>query len=258
MKDLRLSGDVAAAAWIAPRLGGDFGAVTRTVPDGFEAYVRICHPVAGADGRPLSWVDVAAVTGAQAHPLMQWHALVGARDTRNAAGTVWSGSDPQCGNLETEALVALCALLGEQTATAAECCFCLWDGYGWIDGPQTVVLASTAATGRREPPPRAAVFSAEELSRPRVELPQRRYLLLAGPLPAAAQIVCPPFGHQSPNIFWPADRAWCAATELDFDSTLVGGSAELIDAILGAPGLDAWPVRADDSLAADADLINRC
>ncbi len=35
---------------------------------------------------------------------------------------------------------------------------------------------------------------------------------------------------QSPNICWPADRASCAASEIDFDSTLVAGSEELITA----------------------------
>jgi hypothetical protein len=29
---------------------------------------------------------------------------------------------------------------------------------------------------------------------------------------------------ESPCLFWPADRAWCVATEVDFDSTLVSGS----------------------------------
>jgi hypothetical protein len=47
------------------------------------------------------------------------------------------------------------------------------------------------------------------------------------------------------------------ATELDFDSTLVGGSVELVAAILEAPALDAWAVRPDDSLASDADRVNQ-
>jgi hypothetical protein len=36
----------------------------------------------------------------------------------------------------------------------------------------------------------------------------------------------------------------------------VGGTSELIDSILQAPAFDSWSVRADDSLAADADRIN--
>ena len=255
MRDLRVSDDVSPAAWIAPRLGGDFGAVTRTVPGGYEAYARICHPVADRDGRPVTWSEVAAATGAQAHRLMQWHALVGSSDPLNFTGSVWGGSDPRRGNLAPEALVALISLLGDHTAAASACFFCLWEGHGWVDRPPTEVRSYSAGVDRPEPAPRAAAFSAEELCRARVELPHRRYLLLLGALPAATQIGFPPH-RQSPNLFWPADQAWCVATELDFDSTLVGGTTELINAILDVPALDVWQMQAEDSLAADADLIN--
>jgi hypothetical protein len=169
---------------------------------------------------------------------MQWHALVGSSDPLNITGSIWPGPNPQRGNLEPDVLIALCELLGVHTATPQDCCFCLWDGYGWFD---------------REPAP---VFTAEEWGRPRVELPHRSYLLLTGALAAASQIASPPF-RQSPNLFWPADRAWCVATELNFDSTLVAGTDQLIDAILKSPSFDAWPVQADDSLAANADTINQ-
>jgi hypothetical protein len=46
------------------------------------------------------------------------------------------------------------------------------------------------------------------------------------------------------------------ASEIDFDSTLVGGTPELVDAILQSPAFDSWPVHSGDSLAAYADRIN--
>jgi hypothetical protein len=64
------------------------------------------------------------------------------------------------------------------------------------------------------------------------------------------------FVPQSPNLLWPVDPSWCVATEIDFDSTLVGGSARLIEAVLADPRLEALPVRPDDSLQADADTVN--
>ena len=67
--------------------------------------------------------------------------------------------------------------------------------------------------------------------------------------PAPAQL-------KSPNIFWPADRAWCVASEIDFDSTLVGGSEKLITTLVEDPPLGAWQARPADSLAFDADLVN--
>jgi hypothetical protein len=253
MKDLRVCDEATPAAWIAPRLGGEFGAVARTVPRGYAAYVRICHPVANRDGSPASWSGVAATTGRRAHPLMQWHALVRSPDPLNMAGSLWRGTDPSRGNLEHAALGALCELLADHTTTPADCFFCLWDGYGWVEQVWTPPSFWAAARDRAQE--RGPAFSAQELSQPRVELPGRSYLLLAGALPAALAIVWVPF-RQSPNLFWPADHAWCAATELDFDATLIAGTSELVEAILASPALDAWPVGPDDSLAADADRLN--
>lgn len=262
--ELRVSEDVAAGAWIASRLEGRFGAVTRAVPSGFAAYARICHPATDHVGRPATWSEVARHTGRQAHPLMQWHALVGSADALNMTGSLWPGGDPQRGNLVPEALAHLCHALADHTATPERCFFGLWEGRGWIGGG-SIRPAVARPSGANAAPvsadaPIAPAFSAEELRRPRLRLPSRDYLLLAGPLEAALQIGCWPapecFAPQSPNLFWPADRAWCAASEIDFDSTLVGGTPELVDAILDAPELDAWAVAPDDSLAHDADRVN--
>jgi hypothetical protein len=231
-EELRVSDDVSPAGWIASRLTGGFGAVTRAVPSGYPAYARICHPAVDRGGRLVAWSEVARATG---------------RHTER-------------GNLVPEVLGALCDLLADHTATPEDCFFCLWDGWGWIEGNMTVFRASAggAAIGPEEPI--APAFSAEELSRPRVHLPGRDYLLLAGSLAAALQIGCwvsaDWFDPQSPNLFWPADRAWCVATEIDFDSTLIGGTTALIEAVLEAPTLDSWRVGPVDSLAFDADQIN--
>src|ERR1019366_842327 len=125
--DQRGSNDVSAATWIAARLGGKFGVVARTVPRGYPAYVRICHPAADNDGRPVGWSEVAGSTGRQAHPLMQWHALVGSQDSLNMTDSLWRGSNPQRGNLEPEVLGPLCDLLSGHTADPEHCFFCLWD-----------------------------------------------------------------------------------------------------------------------------------
>ena len=260
--ELRVSDDVSAGAWIAPRLRTAPGTVTGTVPSGFPAYVRICHPAQDPDGSLVTWTQVAQRTGRQTHPLMQWHALVGSPDPLNMRGSLWPGSDPSRGRLVPDVLGPLCALLAGHTEAAGHCFFGLWDGYGWIHGNPAVAMLRAVRSG--EPALSAKVapptFSLDELSRPRLRLPARDYLLLLGPLHAALQIGHWPaadwFIPQSPNLFWPADQAWCVASEIDFDSTLVGGTTKLIDAIIGAPAFDAWPVRPDDSLTADADRIN--
>lgn len=232
--DLRVSDDVSAGAWIAPRLGGRFGAVTRTLPSGFAAYARVCHPATGGEGRLVTWPEVAEQTGREAHPVMQWHALVGSTDALNMTGSLWPGADPCRGNVVPDVLARLCDVLADHSSTPERSYFCVWEGYGW-----------DAGAGAGEPGMRLA---------------DRNYLLLTGPLQAALQIGHRPmpdrFVPQSPNLFWPADRAWCVASEIDFDSTLIGGTTELVDAIIRAPALDSWPVQPGDSLAHDADRIN--
>jgi hypothetical protein len=52
--------------------------------------------------------------------------------------------------------------------------------------------------------------------------------------------------EQSPSLWWPDDRAWCVASEIDFCSTYVGGSPALIERVLGDDRLEAIPVRLED------------
>lgn len=58
------------------------------------------------------------------------------------------------------------------------------------------------------------------------------------------------------DLLWPADHSWCVSTEIDSESTLVGGSKDLNSAMLTTPGLDAWPDEPDDDLAASTESPN--
>ncbi|WP_159500981.1 hypothetical protein [Microbacterium sp. 18062] len=66
----------------------------------------------------------------------------------------------------------------------------------------------------------------------------------------------PPSAH-SPSLIWPADRAWVLVSEVDWDSTIVAGSADLVAALCAEPGVEALPIEADASLQWDADVVNR-
>lgn len=190
---------------------------------------------------------------------MQWHALVGSPDPFNFKGSLWDGENPERGNLNPQMLAILCDLLAGHTTAADDCCFCLWEGYGdlerygWLEGDAS---KATHEISDRE----QHLFSPDEREGPKLHLPDRDYLVLVGPLSSALRIGWwfgrRSFRPQSPNLFWPSDRTWFVASEIDFDSTLVGGSAELAEAIIRHPMLDAWAMQSQDLLAADADKVN--
>jgi hypothetical protein len=56
-------------------------------------------------------------------------------------------------------------------------------------------------------------------------------------------------GRDGPNLWWPNDRAWFVATEIDLVSTYVGGSADLVRAIVASPEIEAFEVAADGPYA---------
>ncbi|MFR9802785.1 hypothetical protein ACL02T_10835 [Pseudonocardia sp. RS010] len=253
--------DVGAGNWIAARLDRLDGTVGQHVPAVFDAYARIMHPPHTMAGEPGTWAQVCTSTGTIAHPLMQWLTISRTHDVPAAGGGVtlrsaWSGSPPEEGNLPVRSLTALLDVLAEPTAAVRVRAV---GGPGLGRRPRRLVPAHRAADGtvieEGEPP---SAFPLEVLDGPRLALPGRNYLLFTGPLADAAGLGDPRgIWPQSPNLFWPQDRSWCVATEIDFDSTLIGGSRRLIDAVLACLGLEAWPVSPGDSLAWDADTLNR-
>jgi|SRR6476646_2552692 len=244
----------AVGAWIEPGLDGFGGKVKQQVPRVYEAYARIFHPASDQEGNAVSWGAVAEALGTTAHREMQWHAIVGTADCSNFEGSRWPGGNPNLSELDDEPLAALCAILAQHTGTPEHCYFGV----------------STIHAGVGEEYSRAPLF----------RLPQRDFVILAGPLSAFDQITVEggrgatvqvvafigdpppdfdpapePWGV-APNLIWPEDRAWFVATEYDFDSTLVGGSRGLVDGLLGSSELEVWEVDPEVSLQADADGVN--
>jgi hypothetical protein len=92
---------------------------------------------------------------------------------------------------------------------------------------------------------------------PSFAVPQRRLLLLGGAIGAVGTSslgVAPEW--RSPNLWWPDDRAWCVATEVDLVSTYIGGSRRCVQAIVDHPRLEATAVEPSDGIAYDGDAIN--
>lgn len=213
-----------AGGWIRPRLGGEFGAVTTCVPRGFAAYARIFHPAFDIELNPLRWSEVAERHGKSAHRAMQWRAI---------ADESHPVEDPSLGELDPGEFGVLAELLALHTSDLGCCFFGLSDIWTWVP--------RVAAINRRMPP---------------LKLPlERNYVVLQGPLTAIGEITDGVTTH-SPSLCWPTDHSWFVASDVDFDSTLAGGSRELIHAIVDSPKLEAWRVEPSDSLAADGDKVN--
>ena len=113
------------------------------------------------------------------------------------------------------------------TTTPEHCWFCLWEGYGYLHAGSIQYLfawSDDVPPSERIPPPPPAI---PKLRQSRVRLPARDYLLFTGPVEEAAG------WEDGPNLWWPDDRAWCVASEIDLDYTLVGGSVALCDELAG-------------------------
>lgn len=264
---LRPLADMSPAGWVVERIDDEYDfTVSGVLPRGFEAYARILHPASGPDEQPVRWNTIAAWSGRSTHPTVQFGPITRPRSGGYGRGTPPWDQEPEDGNLAPALLAALCQILAGHTGTAGDCYFALWDGYGWSDGAG-VVFTARLPDGDEEPPPPLppprpvpAEFPPEVMNGPRFGLPHREYLLFAGPLDAALELGHHPtddwFIPQSPNLFWPADRAWCVATEIDLPYTYVGGSSALIDAVLADQRLESWPARLTDSVADDSDRVN--
>jgi len=249
------------ADWIGPRLtpwGRDHIA-TVVVPAGFAAYARVLHPAGIPEHgeRPVRWADVAAWSGMPLRPDAQFHSIA-LPPTAPSAPPPYHGQGPLDGSLYGPDAEVLAGILREWTATPQDCWFCVWDGYGW-ESARALFSAASAETGR--PPETTAPTLRDPVpgpvrEGPRVQLPHRSYLLYQGPAEAALTLarLDGAFG-QCPNLWWPADRAWCVASEIDLPWTYIGGPRGLIDAILADDRIEALPAAPGDRVSRVEDWV---
>jgi hypothetical protein len=252
------SADITESDWVVGRLheAGEVG-VGSLVPRGFESYARVLHPA--RDGQvPVRWRDVAALTGRALHPLADFADIAQSADRKAA----WTGRNP-CSSLSHDDVTALIDIAGKATATPDSCWFCLWEGYGWLyeddNLPASATLLKVLASAsplkvrwarREQRQPRSLLIPPEALSYPRVHGPcGREYLLYQGPISTASVLSAESWPwKQTPNLWWPAGREWCVATEIDLYSTYIGGSEELIAAVLDDQRLEALRAQASDPI----------
>jgi hypothetical protein len=261
------SSEVAAADWVREAVDPfEAWTVGSIVPPGFAAYVRVFHPVEqwgeGSSGELAHWSEVATASGKVMHPHAEFERLVRPSDP----GDHRESDEPTRGQLLPDLVLALSEVFARHTRTPERCWFCIWEG-GWVSGPRAINVVIGATARERVEARRQweaawqRSFPDEALSQPRVRLPGRDYILLEEPLDSVGEIGeltnwqgSLQFELHSPNLWWPDDRAWCVATDIDLDSTYVGGSAALARDLLGDERFEALEVNASDLRG---DTVNR-
>lgn len=227
MNGLDTPHDADAAAWLPD--AGD--RIPSTVGDllaaPFEAYARVFHPAA-LGGRPVGWARVARHNGAVLHPGAEWGSLVGSWQLRDQAA-IWDAA-PIVGVLPPQLADALIRVVSAPGGADQRCWFGFWEGHGGV----------------------ADEFPAA----PRFTVASRTMLLMSGRVSDATRSWSDGFLQTAPTLWWPDDRCWCVATDIDLMSTYVGGTTELVARLIAASGIEALPVAASQRLAWDTDTVN--
>jgi hypothetical protein len=237
--------DTAAADWLVSAIPDFQGRVVDLVTETFPAYARVFHrPDQGlpSSDRPSTWAAIAEDRGTVFHPAAQFTDLgreAHQPDTERIPG-------PLLGTLDGFTLPHLLHHLKEHTTTPEVCWSALWVGFG--NSPE------------------------RWRAKPAFRLPGRQYWLFSGPLENVVELSFEfesaglsdewrrairerGFVH-SPTIWWPQDRSWLVHSEIDYDTTIVGGTPSLIQALVADPEIESLQVDGDVSLYANGDRIN--
>ena len=196
------------------------------VPCGFVKYLRLLHPAYLSDNQEISWSEVAKQTGRTPHSQMQWHRIINCRDSGQSSHDLTA---PQIGYLPERQATVLVEILSKHTRTPEECFFAIWDGWGYSQLDK---------------------FENQTAS---FQLWERRYYLATGSISAYLAGVSV---GMPPSIWWPRDRSWCAATDIDLMWTYVGGTKSCIDAVIVDGRLEVWEAVLDDRIDIHGDDIN--
>lgn len=205
------------AEWIAGSLSGQPWTVGALVPNLFESVLRLHSPDPACD----DWWELY-------RDLFGCVASVGARHSSTPT-TAWFG---------------------------------IWEGHGF--DTSTTHLAWTGPPAeddereRREAQrerqrtansERNTTIASALASVPRFDLPNRAYYLTRGSLSALTELRYPDRpGWRNPDLFWPNDRSWFAATDVDFWSLYIGGSKAFINELAAEAPTPCEFVDQDDPL----------
>jgi hypothetical protein len=155
-----------------------------------------------------------------------------------------SDDDQVHGSPALEDVRTLAGVLSKATSRPDRCWFCIWSGWGWLH----VSAGSIVALGGERPGWRDPLVDVEQLasSSALVGNQFREYHLFSGPVGAVVDSSLPRHPYQAPSIWWPDDRSWIVASEIDLSWTYVAGAAPLIEQVIGGWRFDGKRVKPDD------------
>ncbi|HHV63531.1 MAG TPA: hypothetical protein GXX46_00390 [Peptococcaceae bacterium] len=227
--------DPTGIMWLKERLEQPWGRsdgcnyAASVIPRGYESYAKIFHPAyLEEENREITWTELARNFNRKPHSEMQWQKIIKHDSSFSESIKL---REPAIGHFPSKQVKALIEVLRKFTKTPDNCLFAVWEGWGGLEAEKRW--------------PEAARF----------HVPERNYVLLGGPLEAAAISVLP-FCEQSASVWWPRDRAWCVATEIDLMFTFVGGTFECIEELLALRSLEVYPAKIDDRVDINGDKIN--
>jgi hypothetical protein len=195
------------AEWVQAAMTTFARSVASFVPGHYEAYARVYNPFGGHGNEDdaVSWGDLLAPDDRYLRD-----GILAAELADHGPG----GAQVETGRLHRSLVDPLLEHLERETTTPERCFFALWEGFGDCPVPEGLD--------------------------PTVHLPGREYHLFVGSVAGArTNLSVIDRGWQSANLWWPADRAWFVATEVDHAWTYVGAARSCIDAILADPRLEA-------------------
>lgn len=256
--------EVSAADWWVDQLDDFASGVGSLVPKSFEAVTRLFHPIEIDGDTEVTWAEVAQRNGRVAHAEMQLHAIATQPGThvpsewKEVQAVVSAVGHPWAGELGEREFQEVADVLAAFTSTPADLFFAFWDGYGgFTAGGHQRRYKKTLGIGYwgRKVPTETSVPN-RIVNGPRIKAPSRNYVLARGTVVDIAELVATDRSSQRPNMWWPADRAWFVATEIDFAWTYIGGSSAAIEAIEAAPGIEALRTAFDHQGTITSDRLN--
>lgn len=147
-------------------------------------------------------------------------------------------SEPALGALPIDDCRVLTSVLANHTSTPHELYLGMWEGFGGMRYPTDILTTLVLPFDRRY----------HMCARDIADV-CRTFVMHEHPVNPHNRI------FQVPNIWWPKDRAWYVATEIDYTWTYIGCSRECFDAILACDNLEAIPTHPDEGNLAELSPV---